>query len=167
MHPYRYVTKLPLLRKVIDNLLNEFFRTETQLFIDKVFSKKFLKRKVMNKVCYKIEILYDKFSPFVIGSLILADNIATYLGFSIKAEGYLFMPSLLTSFHMHISRSNFLLCRFHRVVVNYCILNSIYFAIKEMTDTEGDVVWLAIDSLTTLIVIGIAIYYYRKDKVQC
>lgn len=119
------------------------------------------------KVYYKIEILYNKFSPFVIANLILIDNMVANLGiYYCKAEGYLFVPSLFTIFHMYISRKNLLLCRFHRAIVNYCGINTICFSIKEITHTKGDFVWLIIDSAITLITIIAAIYYYRKDGVK-
>ena len=120
------------------------------------------------KLYYKMEILYNKFSPFVIAYLILIDNMVTNIGFyCCRAEGYLFVPSLFTLVHMYISRKNLLLCRFHRVAVNYCGINTIGFAIKEFTNTKGDLIWLVIDSVIALIAIIIGIYYYRKDGVKC
>lgn len=117
------------------------------------------------KTSMKLEMWYNKYSPFIIAFLIFCSNILDYLGFHYSGEGYLFVPSLLTSFHMYISRRTFSFCEVHRCAVNYVVLNSILYMIKDNIGTFSSLEFLVIDILIAL-VFSIKGYYLYKCKIK-
>lgn len=118
------------------------------------------------KLSYKLEIIYNKYSPFIIALCIAISNILDYFGLHLASEGYLFVPSLLTSGHMYISRNNFKLCRFHRCFVNYVVFNVLIYIFRLHFYIFGGEFNLVFD-IVTMLAFGIsAVYYYIKDKLN-
>ena len=76
------------------------------------------------KLYYKLEILYNKWSPFVISILLFIYHILSFL-FPIDLSWieYLCLPSIFTTLHMYNSRQTFMLCKVHRCFVNYVAAN--------------------------------------------
>lgn len=116
-----------------------------------------------NKTCYKLEIWYNKYSPFIIALLIFISNIFDYFGFHYNGEGYLFVPSLLTSFHMYVSRRTFEFCEVHRCAVNYVVFNTIIYMIKDNLGTFSSLEFLIFDILIALIFSIRGYYLYKKS----
>lgn len=120
-----------------------------------------------NKLCYKIELLYNKYSPFIIALCIFISNICDYFELHWNSEGYVFVPSLLTSGHMYISRKNFKLCRFHRCFVNYVVFNVFVYIIRDNILKFGGFYGLCFDLCIAFIFGSFAIFYYYKDSTRC
>lgn len=76
------------------------------------------------KLSYKLEILYNKYSPFFISIMIIIYHILKFATqWDLEWMEYMFFPSMLTSLHMYNSREAFLLCKVHRCFVNYVVAN--------------------------------------------
>lgn len=77
---------------------------------------------------YKLEILYNKYAPAFVAFMITLDNYLDLQNTLIHSFTYLCVPSVLTLFHMYISRSVLKFCVLHRIIVNYILFNVIFRA---------------------------------------
>ena len=120
---------------------------------------------VNKRDCYKIELLYNKYIPFVISVILFIYHVLRIL-FQIDLEWiqYLCMPSLFTTFHMYNTRETFGFCKTHRCAVNYVVGNLFacivehYWVVPFM-----NVWWAAFVILGTLLAICLCIHYYRTE----
>lgn len=78
------------------------------------------------KFYYRLEILYNKYTPAFVSLVITLDNFLDLKNNYIHSITYLCVPSIMTLLHMYISRSILNFCRLHRILVNYVFINIIY-----------------------------------------
>lgn len=120
----------------------------------------------MNKrLCYKIEILYNKYIPFIISFLLFIYHILRYyLPYDLMWVQYLCMPSLLTISHMFNVRFAFGLCKVHRCFVNYTIGNLVVCIIEHYwINPYMNLTLFIFIILGTLLALSLGIYYYVTE----
>lgn len=118
------------------------------------------------KFNYQFEILYNKYSPFLISIIIFLYHTIEFLTtLDVEWMEYLFFPSLLTSLHMYNSRQTFMLCKVHRCFVNYVVGNVIACMISHyLINPYMNVWWYAIVMFASVFVMLLAIYYSQTEK---
>ena len=120
---------------------------------------------MIRRFSYDMELLYNKWSPLVISSVLIIHHILQYLlPVDLTWIQYVFLPSLITSYHMYNSRDVFGLCRIHRCLTNYSICNIFayiteYYWIVPYMNTP----WLLFIMAGTLVALGFSVYYYYVD----
>lgn len=118
------------------------------------------------KFNYQFEILYNKYSPFLISIIIFLYHTIEFLTtLDVEWMEYLFFPSLLTSLHMYNSRQTFMLCKVHRCFVNYVVGNVLACMISHyLINPYMNVWWYAIVMFASVFVMLLAIYYSQSEK---
>lgn len=117
------------------------------------------------KLHYKLEILYTKWSPFIISGLLVIYHICSFL-FPYDFTWILFicLPSLFTSVHMYNSRETFMLCKVHRCFVNYVVCNNIAAIIDHYyIDAYKNNYWFTFVIIGTILALLIGLYYYTDE----
>lgn len=118
-----------------------------------------------NKLSYKLEILYNKYSPFIIGIILFLYHILNFIfPQDLMFIVYFCMPSLCTAFHMYNSREAFRLCKVHRCAVNY-VIGNLFLEIIEYywINPYMNIWWLSIIVGFTIIGIILGIIYYKQE----
>lgn len=118
------------------------------------------------KFNYQFEILYNKYSPFLISIVIFLYHTIRFLTtLDVEWMEYFFFPSLLTSLHMYNSRQTFMLCKVHRCFVNYVVGNVIACMISHyLINPYMNVWWYATVMFSSIFVMLLAIYYSQSEK---
>lgn len=121
---------------------------------------------MIRRWCYDFEILYNKWSPFIIAPLILIYHISQFITpFDVTWLQYLCLPSLMTIIHMYNSRITFKLCKVHKCLVNYVAINSILCIIEHYFITkELKLIWFILMLFIALCTMIITLYYYEKSN---
>lgn len=118
--------------------------------------------------CFRMEVIYNKYSPFIISVILFIYHILRIL-FPIDLEWiqYLCMPSLFTTFHMYNTREALGFCKTHRCAVNYVVGNLIacivehYWIVPYM-----NLGWGIFIILGTLFAVCLGIYYYITEHAK-
>lgn len=120
---------------------------------------------MIRKLCYDVEILYNKWSPFIISIFLVIYHILHFLlPYDLTWMQYLCLPSMFTALHMYNSRQTFQLCRLHRCFVNYVLGNLIACLIEHYWIVPYmNVYWFGFIIIGTLIAFSTAIYYYYVE----
>ena len=111
----------------------------------------------------KMEILYNKMSPAIISVIIVVNNILHYFGMALGDLIFLFIPSMLTMFHMFVSRRHLSLCKFHRTFVYYVCLNALEYIFEDIINISNEL-WGLIDLVTLVVFACAAIHYYYSEE---
>ena len=119
----------------------------------------------LRRLCYSLEILYDKWSPFVISSILFIYHILTFLFlYDFTFIQYICLPSIFTILHMYNLRSTFMLCKTHRCFVNYIACNVLACTVTHYwIDPYKNIPWLIFIIVGTIVAIIIGIIYYREE----
>lgn len=117
------------------------------------------------KLSYRLEILYDKYSPFFISILIIIYHILRFLTpWDLEWMEYMFFPSMLTSLHMYNSRDAFLLCKVHRCFVNYVVANVIACMISHYwIITYMNPYWIIAVFVGTVVAMLLGLFYSQNE----
>lgn len=114
---------------------------------------------------YRLEIIYNKYSPLVIGAIMFVYHVlSVLLPYNLIIFQYIATPSLLTTLHMYNSRKVFKLCKAHSCCVFY-VLCSWFACVAEQFYLVPylNFSWLAFILLGTLLFVLIAGSYYIKE----
>ncbi len=116
-------------------------------------------------LCYQIELLYNKYSPFGVSVILFFYHVLRFL-FPIDLVWiqYLCMPSVCTITHMYNTRKAFKLCKTHRCFVNYTLGNLVACIAEHywITPYMNTAWFIFVLSGTTLALI-LGIYYYSIE----
>lgn len=120
---------------------------------------------MIRKLCYDIEILYNKWSPLIISILLIIYHVLHFsLPYDFTWIQYICLPSILTTFHMYNSRQAFKFCKLHRCLVNYVLGNLIVCLIEHYWIVPYmNIYWFIFIIVGTLIAFSLAIYYYYVE----
>lgn len=125
-------------------------------------------QKLLKKTSYCIEILYNKWSPFIIsGILILYHTLCFLFPWDLEWIQYLCLPSIFTTLHMYNSRQAFMFCKVHRCFVNFVVGNIIACIIKHYWVTAYmNVYWFAFVMLGSTLAMLLGLYYYTQEHIK-
>lgn len=121
--------------------------------------------KSLQKVHYSLEILYNKWSPFIISALLIVYHLLSFL-FPWDLTWILFicLPSMFTALHMYNSRSTFMLCKVHRCFVNYVICNNVACLISHYwINPYMNPYWFSFVVVGTIIALLLGLFYYTEE----
>lgn len=80
------------------------------------------------KILYKLELSFVKYSPMLVGLIILMNNILAYFNIYIHTHvGSILGVSLLTVFHMYVSSRLYKFCEYHRMFIHYILVNILLY----------------------------------------
>lgn len=120
--------------------------------------------KIVRKTSYCLEILYDKWSPFIVSAILIVYHILCFLfPWDLTWIEYVCLPSIFTSLHMYNSRQTFMLCKVHRCFVNYVVANIIACTI-EYYWIDMNAYWYATCMLSIVVTLVIGLIYYIRNK---
>lgn len=117
------------------------------------------------KLYYKLEILYNKWSPFIISGILFIYHVLKFLfTWDLEWVQYLCLPSMFTTIHMYNSRQTFYLCKVHRCFVNYVLANILVSIIEHYwIEAYQNIYWFIFIISGTLLAILIGLFYYNKE----
>lgn len=125
----------------------------------------------VNKTSHYLEILYDKWSPFVVSAILIIYHILSFLfPWDLTWIEYICLPSLFTTIHMYNSRDVFIFCKVHRCFVNYVLGNTIACAANHYwVNPYMNIYWFAFIMAGTILAMLLGLIYYiqehgRKNK---
>lgn len=123
------------------------------------------------RLCYKIEVWYVKYIPFVISFfLIIYHTLRFFFPIDLFWLQYFCMPSMLTSFHMINTRKAFGLCKVHKCCVLYVIFNMfILIAEHYWVLPYANTAWYLFILAISIIVFIFGTYFYKleHEKLNC
>ena len=121
--------------------------------------------KIVKKTSYCLEILYDKFSPFIISAILVVYHILCFLfPYNLTWIEYVCLPSTFTILHMYNLRSTFMLCKVHRCFVNYIACNVLAcMATHYWINPYRNIPWIIFIIVGTIVAIVIGVIYYKKE----
>lgn len=116
-------------------------------------------------LCYQIELLYNKFSPFVVSVVLFIYHILRFFfQVDLMWVQYLCMPSICTVFHMYNTRQAFKLCKTHKCFVNYSLGNLLLCSVEHYwVNPYRNVEWFAFIIIGSLIAFIIGLYYFNLE----
>ena len=119
----------------------------------------------VNKTSHYLEILYDKWSPFVVSVILIIYHILSFLfPWDLTWIEYICLPSLFTTIHMYNSRDVFMFCKVHRCFVNYVLGNTIACAANHYwINPYMNVYWFAFVMAGTILAMLLGLIYYTKE----
>ena len=119
----------------------------------------------VNKTSHYLEILYDKWSPFVVSVILIIYHILSFLfPWDLTWIEYICLPSLFTTIHMYNSRDVFMFCKVHRCFVNYVLGNTIACAANHYwVNPYMNVYWFAFVMAGTILAMLLGLIYYTKE----
>ena len=120
-----------------------------------------------NKVAYKIELLYVKYSPMIISLLLACNNILCYFKMYILYEigGLIYSVSLITLVHMYINSLVYKFCKYHRMFIHYILVNyiiNIYDYYIGIPASSKEILY--INAFIIVIFLFLILYYYLKSR---
>lgn len=117
------------------------------------------------KIHYNLEILYNKYSPFIISIIIVIYHILRFLTqWDLEWIEYIFFPSFLTSLHMYNSRQTFMFCKVHRCFVNYVVANVVACLISHYwIITYMNPYWFATVFIGTVTAMLLGLFYQQEE----
>lgn len=117
------------------------------------------------RLCYKIEVWYNKYIPFVISFfLIIYHTLRFFFPIDLFWLQYFCMPSMLTSLHMVNTRKAFGLCKTHKCCVIYVIFNMfILIAEHYWILPYLNLVWFILILIISLLAFIFIIYFYKQE----
>ena len=120
------------------------------------------------KLYYNLEILYNKYSPFIISALLVIYHILCFLfPWDLTLIEYICLPSVFTSLHMYNSRQTFMLCKVHRCFVNYVIGNTIACAANQYwVDPYMNIYWFAFVMAGSMLAMLLGLIYYTQEHAK-
>lgn len=117
------------------------------------------------KVWYNLEILYNKWSPFIISALLIIYHTLKFL-IPVDLTWMLFicLPSAFTILHMYNSRQTFMLCKVHRCFVNYVVGNWIACLIEHYwINPYMNIYWFTFVTVGTMTALLMGLIYYTEE----
>lgn len=119
----------------------------------------------VNKTSHYLEILYDKWSPFVVSVILIIYHILSFLfPWDLTWIEYICLPSLFTTIHMYNSRDVFMFCKVHRCFVNYVLGNTIACAANHYwVNPYMNVYWFAFVMAGTILAMLLGLIYYTQE----
>lgn len=122
----------------------------------------------VNKTSHYLEILYDKWSPFVVSVILIIYHILSFLfPWDLTWIEYICLPSLFTTIHMYNSRDVFMFCKVHRCFVNYVLGNTIACAANHYwVNPYMNVYWFAFVMAGTILAMLLGLIYYTQEHGQ-
>ena len=115
------------------------------------------------KLHYKLEIMYNKYSPFIISALLIVYHIMQFVfPADLTWLEYICLPSVLTSLHMYNSREVFMLCKVHRCFVTYVVGNILIAICEHYWALATNPIWFAFVMAFTAIMMLLGLYYYNE-----
>lgn len=122
----------------------------------------------VNKTSHYLEILYDKWSPFVVSVILIIYHILSFLfPWDLTWIEYICLPSLFTTIHMYNSRDVFMFCKVHRCFVNYVLGNTIACAANHYwVNPYMNVYWFAFVMAGTILAMLLGLIYYTQEHRQ-
>lgn len=119
----------------------------------------------VNKTSHYLEILYDKWSPFIISVILVVYHTLSFLfPWDLTWIEYICLPSLFTTIHMYNSRDVFMFCKVHRCFVNYVLGNTIACAANHYwVNPYMNVYWFAFVMAGTILAMLLGLIYYTKE----
>ena len=119
----------------------------------------------VNKTSHYLEILYDKWSPFIISTILVIYHTLSFLfPWDLTWIEYICLPSLFTTIHMYNSRDVFMFCKVHRCFVNYVLGNTIACAANHYwVNPYMNVYWFAFVMAGTILAMLLGLIYYTKE----
>ena len=116
----------------------------------------------VNKTSHYLEILYDKWSPFIISAILVIYHTLSFLfPWDLTWIEYICLPSLFTTIHMYNSRDVFMFCKVHRCFVNYVLGNTIACAANHYwVNPYMNVYWFAFVMAGTILAMLLGLIYY-------
>ena len=120
------------------------------------------------KLYYNLEILYNKYSPFIISALLVIYHILCFLfPWDLTLIEYICLPSVFTSLHMYNSRQTFMLCKVHRCFVNFVIGNTIACAANHYwIDPYMNIYWFTFIIVSSAFVLLLGLCYYTHEHAK-
>ena len=121
--------------------------------------------KIVKKTSYCLEILYDKWSPFIISAILVVYHILCFLfPLDLTWIEYICLPSAFTILHMYNLRSTFMFCKVHRCFVNYVLGNTIACIFKHYwIDEYMNVYWFTFVMAGTIFTMLLGLIYYTQE----
>lgn len=118
----------------------------------------------VQKASYYFEMLYDKWSPFIISTILVIYHTLCFLfPWDVTWIEYICLPSAFTIIHMYNSRTVFMLCKVHRCFVNYVVGNTIACVLKHYwIDAYMNVYWFAFVMAGTILAMLLSLIYYTQ-----
>ncbi len=128
-----------------------------------------MKRKM--RLCYKIEIWYNKYIPFVISFILIIYHIIRFhLPVDLFWVQYFCMPSVLTSCHMINTRKAFGLCKTHKCCVLYVMFNVLILVAEHYWIVPYlNIAWFLFILIISLLMFILTYYLYKQEheKFNC
>lgn len=120
---------------------------------------------IVNKTSHYLEILYDKWSPFVVSVILIIYHILSFLfPWDLTWIEYICLPSAFTIAHMYNIRSTFMLCKVHRCFVNYVLGNTIACAANHYwINPYMNVYWFTFVMVGTIFTLLLGLIYYTQE----
>lgn len=117
------------------------------------------------KLCYRIEILYNKYIPVVISIILFIYHLIEFnVDCNLVWIEYLCMPSLFTVGHMFNSRIAFKLCKVHKCFVLYVASNLILCIAEQYWVTPYmNTNWFVTIFIGTVFALILMFHYYIKE----
>ena len=121
--------------------------------------------KIVKKTSYCLEILYDKWSPFIISTILVVYHTLSFLfPWDLTWIEYICLPSIFTTIHMYTSRDVFMFCKVHRCFVNYVLGNTIACAANHYwVNAYMNVYWFAFIMAGTILAMLLGLIYYTQE----
>ena len=118
----------------------------------------------VNKTSHYLEIYYNKWSPFIISTILVIYHTLSFLfPWDLTWIEYICLPSLFTTIHMYNSRDVFMFCKVHRCFVNYVLGNTIACAANHYwVNPYMNVYWFAFVMAGTILAMLLGLIYYTK-----
>ena len=121
--------------------------------------------KIVRKTSYCLEILYDKWSPFIISAILVVYHTLSFLfPWDLTWIEYICLPSAFTIAHMYNIRSTFMLCKVHRCFVNYVLGNTIACAANHYwINPYMNIYWFTFVMVGTIFTLLLGLIYYTQE----
>ena len=120
-----------------------------------------------NKIAYKIELLYVKYSPIVISTSLAANNILCYFEiYDLYELGcFIYSMSLITLIHLYINSIIFKFCKYHRMFIHYITINysiNLYDYYIGISLSNRSIFY--VNAIIIAIFLYLILYYYLPSK---
>ena len=118
--------------------------------------------KIVRKTSYCLEILYAKWSPFIVSAILVIYHTLSFLfPWDLTWIEYICLPSLFATIHMYNSRDVFMFCKVHRCFVNYVLGNTIACAANHYwVNPYMNVYWFSFIMAGTILAMLLGLIYY-------
>lgn len=117
----------------------------------------------MEKLFHKLTLICVKYVPMLVALAELLGTVLIFLNISTALLGYLLGSSVITLIPMYITSYAFRFCKYHRMILNYVVVNKIVFLLDYIfifpLSATGLIVLATILAVIFLVVI---IYNYLK-----